>query len=200
MKTIIAIGGGSFQKQETIHIDRYALSRCRSKVPKVLFLPTASKDDQGYAKRFKQYYRSLGCEVTALRLFHTKLSQEAVHALLRQQDLVYLGGGDTIVLMEMLKRWGLDKVLPALANTGVVVCGCSAGANVMFSYGYSNIIDQGYALVQGMGLVSGVFCPHAQSKERQGFLAMAEMAAMRGVRCFDGQAWIMEDDREFLLE
>ena len=172
MKTIIAIGGGSFQKQETEHIDRYALSRCQRKVPKVLFLPAASKDDQGYAKRFKQYYRALGCEVTALRLFHTKLSKEAVHELIYQQDMIYLGGGDTIVLMEALKSWGLDKVLPTLVDTGVVVCGYSAGANVMFSYGYSNIMDQGYALVQGMGLVLSLIHIFGTIDEDREFITM----------------------------
>lgn len=79
MKTLIAIGGGSFQKQETMSIDTYAISRCGKTQPHVLFIPLAGRDDQGYAKRFKQYYRSLGCQVEALRLLHTKLSNEEIY-------------------------------------------------------------------------------------------------------------------------
>ena len=90
MKTLIAIGGGSFQKQETMSIDTYAISRCGKTQPHVLFIPLASRDDQGYAKRFKQYYRSLGCQVEALRLLHTKLSNEEIYKKFRSQDMICL--------------------------------------------------------------------------------------------------------------
>ena len=103
MKTLIAIGGGSFQKQETRAIDMYAIARCGKSKPRVLFLPLASRDDQGYAKRFKQYYRTLGCEVQALRLLHTKLHIEEIYDTFRRQDIIYLGAGDTTFLMEQLQ-------------------------------------------------------------------------------------------------
>ena len=108
MKTLIAIGGGSFQKQETMAIDTYAISRCEKTQPHVLFIPLASRDDQGYAKRFKQYYRSLGCQVEALRLLHTKLSNEEIYKKFRSQDMIYLGAGDTVFLMKQLKQRKLD--------------------------------------------------------------------------------------------
>lgn len=45
MKTLLAIGGGSFQKAETRHLDLYAIARVNKTHPKVLFLPAASHDD-----------------------------------------------------------------------------------------------------------------------------------------------------------
>ena len=135
MKTLIAIGGGSFQKQETRAIDMYAIARCGKSKPRVLFLPLASRDDQGYAKRFKQYYRSLGCEVEALRLLHTKLHIEEIYDTCRRQDMIYLGAGDTTFLMEQLQSRKLDLMLHELADLGIVICGLSAGANVLFEYG-----------------------------------------------------------------
>ena len=67
MRRFVAIGGGSFQKQETLEIDQFIIQKTGKQNPRVLFLPAAAKDDQGYGKRFKQYYRSLGCEVKLLR-------------------------------------------------------------------------------------------------------------------------------------
>ena len=130
MKTLIAIGGGSFQKQETMSIDTYAISRCGKTQPHVLFIPLASRDDQGYAKRFKQYYRSLGCQVEALRLLHTKLSNEEIYKKFRSQDMIYLGAGDTVFLMKQLKQRKLDLLLKELSQQGIVICGTGLGVSI----------------------------------------------------------------------
>ena len=130
MKTLIAIGGGSFQKQETMSIDTYAISRCGKTQPHVLFIPLASRDDQGYAKRFKQYYRSLGCQVEALRLLHTKLSNEEIYKKFRSQDMIYLGAGDTVFLMKQLKQRKLDLLLKELSQQGIVICGTGIGVSI----------------------------------------------------------------------
>ena len=154
MKTLLAIGGGSFQKAETRHLDLYAIARVNKTHPKVLFLPAASHDDQGYAKRFKQYYRSLGCEVEALRLWHTKLDKETLAQKVLAADIVYLGGGDTQMLMEALQLHELVSVLQQAYEAGIVICGYSAGANVLFSYGYSACAD-GLRFIKGCELVKG---------------------------------------------
>ena len=173
MKTLLAIGGGSFQKAETRHLDLYAIARVNKAHPKVLFLPAASHDDQGYAKRFKQYYRSLGCEVEALRLWHTKLDKETLAQKVLAADIVYLGGGDTQMLMEALQLHELVSVLQQAYEAGIVICGYSAGANVLFSYGYSACAD-GLRFIKGCELVKGLFCPHYQEEERKSFQQASE--------------------------
>lgn len=199
MKTLIAIGGGSFQKQDTTLIDEYAIARCRKPNPHVLFLPTASRDDQGYAKRFKKYYRSLGCEVQALRLLHTKLTDEGIAEMLKAQDMIYLGAGDTRFLMEQLQLRNLDVLLKELVNRGTVLCGISAGANVLFSYGYSEVAKDTYELVEGMGLISGAFCPHYQKAERKSFDTIVLEASIKKIGCDDKKAYVVEEDKEFFL-
>ena len=57
IKRLVAIGGGNWQQKETKHIDQKIIEMSEKPQPRVLFFPTALKDDQGYAKRFKQYYR-----------------------------------------------------------------------------------------------------------------------------------------------
>lgn len=198
MRTLIAIGGGSFQKGETRKIDEYAISRCHSEKLKVLFLGAASRDDQGYAKRFKQYYRSLGCEVEALRLLHTKLSDEEIAKKLEEKDLLYLGAGDTTLLMEQLEAHQLIEVIRKQYEHGLVVCGLSAGANVLFNQGYSQS-EEGFSLVDGMHLIEGVFCPHYQKEERKGFDVL-DTGSIRKIGCVDKAAFVKEEDKEFFLE
>ena len=200
MKTLIAIGGGSFQKQETRAIDMYAIARCGKSKPRVLFLPLASRDDQGYAKRFKQYYRTLGCEVQALRLLHTKLHIEEIYDTFRRQDIIYLGAGDTTFLMEQLQLRKLDLLLHELADLGIVICGLSAGANVLFEYGYSNITTDRYDIVNGTGLIKGAFCPHYQKQERKAFDTIYLKLGLQRMCCKDHQAYVVEDEKAFFLE
>lgn len=200
MKTLIAIGGGSFQKQETMSIDTYAISRCEKTQPHVLFIPLASRDDQGYAKRFKQYYRSLGCQVEAIRLLHTKLSDEEIYHKFRSQDMIYLGGGDTVFLMEQLKLRKLDLLLEELYDHDIVICGLSAGANALFEYGYSNIASDTFELVNGIGMIKGAFCPHYQKEERKAFDLVCRKQNLSAIGCEDQRAYVVADEKRFFLE
>lgn len=195
MKTIVAIGGGSFQKEETRHIDEAIIRITGKKHPRVLFLPTASRDDQGYAKRFKQYYRSLGCVVESLRLFHSKMNKEAIREKLLSIDIVYIGGGNTLLLQQKLLEFKLQQVLLEAYEKGIVLCGYSAGANVLFDYGYSDMEDNGetFDLVEGFHLMDGIFCPHAQDEKRSDFNEKYFEQGYALYACKDSEAFIMED-------
>ena len=181
-------------------IDTYAISRCEKTQPHVLFIPLASRDDQGYAKRFKQYYRSLGCQVEALRLLHTKLSNEEIYKKFRSQDMIYLGAGDTVFLMEQLKQRKLDLLLKELSQQGIVICGISAGANALFEYGYSNIASDTFELVNGMGMIEGAFCPHYQKEERKSFDMVCRKQNLPAIGCADQCAYVVTDEKRFFLE
>ena len=194
MKTIVAIGGGSFQKGETGRFDAYAIERTKQKHPKALLLPAASHDDQGYAKRFKQYYRSLGCEAEALRLWNTKLFTKALAQKVMQADLLYFGAGDTQMLMEALHMHALVENIIQAYEQGKVICGLSAGANILFTYGYS-ACENGFRLVEGCNLVKGLFCPHYQKEERKGFdIVCKQYPQLPAYGCEDKHAYCVEDD------
>ena len=200
MQTLVAIGGGSFQKNETRAIDEYIIKRTGKEHPKVIFIPAASKDDQGYAKRFKQYYRSLGCEVEAIRLWHTKLFYKEIANTLLEADVIYFGGGETPLLMQALDNFNLFDTLKEAYEKGIVIAGLSAGANILFTYGYSEIDDH-YEMVKGVELVKGIFCPHAQKQERQGFLeACKSYEGLEAYPCADEKALCLEDEKVFFLQ
>jgi len=68
MGKIIAIGGGEigrpreeggFYPVETIQIDQEIIGQSRKKNPKLLFLPTASCDSEGYIKCAQKHFEGL---------------------------------------------------------------------------------------------------------------------------------------------
>lgn len=197
MKMIVAIGGGSFQKGETSHIDEYVCKRTGKAKPYVLFLPTAMHDDQGYAKRFKQYMRSFGCEVEALRLLHTKLTPAQIQAKILSCDILYIGAGNFTFLMNSLRRMELLSTIKQAYEQGIICVGVSAGANLFFTYGYSDIYDDGscYDFVEGMDFVHGVFCPHAQDVRRSRFFVDADAYGLVKIPCKDQEAYLTEDGK-----
>ena len=137
------------------------------------------------------YTHLLGCEVQALRLLHTKLHIEEIYDTFRRQDMIYLGAGDTTFLMEQLQSRKLDLLLHELADLGIVICGLSAGANVLFEYGYSNIATDRYDIVNGTGLIKGAFCPHYQKQERKAFDTIYLKPGLQRICCKDNQAYVV---------
>ena len=82
--------------------------------------------------------------------------------------MIYVGGGDTYKMMCVWREKGFDKLLAERYAEGrIVFCGSSAGGCCWFDYGYSDSAPAPYkgnytcGLVEGLGLIGGVFCPHS---------------------------------------
>lgn len=195
-KCFVAIGGGNVQQKETLSIDQKIIELSGKSNPKVLFFPTASRDDQGYGKRFKQYYRSLGCEVDAIRLLHTLKSHVDFENECFAYDIWYFGGGDTAFLMETIRQMGIDRLIEQAYEQGIVLVGYSAGANMLFSYGYAEQ-EGNYALVEGIGLCKKVFTPHYQ--KRPWFKEAVYSISLPSIGCKDQQAYIEEDEKGYFF-
>ncbi len=70
---IIAIGGGEIGRPgypvETTKIDKEIIALSGKKIPRVLFIPTASGDSNGYTEVFNKYFgKRLGCKTDVLYL------------------------------------------------------------------------------------------------------------------------------------
>ena len=53
-------------------------------------------------------------------------------------DIVYVGGGNTLLMMRIWRRFGLDKVLKGAYEAGIVLAGISAGSICWFDSGHSD--------------------------------------------------------------
>lgn len=119
--TLILIGGGEFSFWETQELDRFFLSRLRSK--KVAFLPTAS-GSQEYASHFGEYLKRLDPEVEVLNVpvYRERDARRGKNAdTVRSAGGVYIGGGVTNTLIETLHDSPvLEALREQLANSGVI--------------------------------------------------------------------------------
>lgn len=168
MGKIIAIGGGEIGRLgypiETEKIDREIIKLTGKKKPKLLFLPTASADSEGYFKTVKKYFgKKLGCYVNVLYLTKEKLSKKEIERKILISDIIYVGGGNTLYLMKIWRKLEVDKILEKAHKKGIVLSGLSAGAICWFKYGNSDSIKfkKGqYIKVKGLGLIDALMCPH----------------------------------------
>lgn len=108
-KNIIAIGGGGFgRNQNQGAIENYILKQSRASCPKICFIPTASADDQAYIVNFYSVFTKLECVPVHLNLF--KRTPD-LKTLIHSQDIIFVGGGNTMSMLGVWRQWGLDKIL-----------------------------------------------------------------------------------------
>jgi peptidase E len=166
--TILALGGGGFSMEpENPLLDDYLLSLSRSSGrPRICFVPTASGDADGYVERFEEAFGDRA-ETSVLRLF--RRTEPELRDFVLDQDIVFVGGGNTVSLLAVWRSHGLDRVLGEAAAEGVVLAGISAGMNCWFeasvtdSYG----VDRLDPLLDGLGLLAGSACPHYDGEEQR---------------------------------
>ena len=164
---IIAMGGGGFTMEpDNPLLDRYLLAATGKARPRVCFVPTAAGDVAGYIDRFYEAFPDDLCVPTHLSLFSRKVDDLA--GFLAEQDLVYVGGGNTVNLLAVWRAQGLDRVLPGALAAGTILCGVSAGALCWFERGITDSYGPDLKpLTNGLGLLAGAFCPHYDSDWRR---------------------------------
>ncbi len=165
--TIVAIGGGSCGLEpENRALDDYLLGLTGKESPRVCFIPTASGDADMYLLRFYRTFATYDCRPSHLALFQRTVRD--VRSYLLGQDIIYVGGGNTAAMLAIWRQHGVDEVLREAWEQGILLCGVSAGANCWFeacstdSFGLD--LDP---LDDGLGFLSGSFCPHYDGEERR---------------------------------
>ena len=172
-KAIVAIGGGEIRTRSTADIDREIIRLSNKQHPKILFIPTASSDSERYCGRFAGHFgKFLECKTDVLFLIDAPPSAQEIERKIFSADIVYVGGGNTLYMMRVWRRVGVDKLLRAAYEDGIVLAGISAGAICWFDSGHSDSMsfysfrNWKYINVKGLGLINGVHCPHYNSRTR----------------------------------
>ena len=172
-KAIVAIGGGSLTATGTAAIDREIILHSQRKRPSVLFVPTASSDSEQYSLRFADHFGGLlKCKTEVLRLVDKPPSPRQIENQIGSADIIYVGGGNTLAMMRIWRRLGVDRLLEAAYEKGIILAGISAGAICWFDSGHSDSMsfydpqNWRYINVKGLGLVRGTCCPHYNGVSR----------------------------------
>jgi peptidase E len=167
-RRIVAMGGGGFSMEpENPLLDDYVLSLARSPRPRVCYLPTAGGDDDGYIARFYRAFVPRDCRPTDLQLFERTVGD--LEAFVLEQDVIYVGGGNTANMLAVWRVHGLDGILRRAWDEEVVLCGLSAGMNCWFEESVTDSfgLDELAALHDGLGLLPGSACPHYDGEEQR---------------------------------
>ncbi len=162
-RTIVAMGGGGFSMEpDNPLLDDFVLElgrvNRRAIRPRVCFVATASGDAPTYLANFYAAF-ARRAEASHLGLFDRIVDD--VDAFLLDQDVVYVGGGNTANMLAIWRVHGVDRVLRRAWEGGIVLTGLSAGSLCWFESGTTDSFGPGLAaLSDGLGLLPGSHAPH----------------------------------------
>lgn len=159
---IVAFGGASLLPGSIDGpLHRFLLDLTGRERPRVCFLGTASGDDAGSLAAFYAWFAPR-TEATHLGLFDRRIND--IEGFLSAQDVIYVGGGNTANLLAIWRAHGVDIALRKASQSGVILAGPSAGAICWFEGGVTDSFGPALgALRDGLGFLSGTFCPHYDS-------------------------------------
>jgi dipeptidase E len=93
-------------------------------VRRVFFVPFALRDHEAYTAKARERFATAGIQVDGAT------ADEAGAAALAEAEAVFVGGGNTFRLLDLLQRSGLLDVLRRRASAGMPYLGASAGTNI----------------------------------------------------------------------
>jgi peptidase E len=111
-------------------------------------------------------------------------------ALLTSQDIVYVGGGNTANMLAVWRVHGVDRMLKAAWERGVILTGVSAGMICWFEAGVTDSFGPLAALRDGLGFLSGSACPHydGETDRRPTYQGLVRAGFPEGYAADDGAA------------
>ena len=160
---VIAMGGGGFSMEPENpllddHVLRVARAARGQERPRICFLPTASGDSPDYLASFYAAF-ARRAEATHLALFRRTIDD--IESLLLDQDVVYVGGGNTENMLAIWRVHGVDRALRRAWESGVIMAGLSAGSLCWFESGTTDSFGSGLATLTGaLGFIPGSHSPH----------------------------------------
>ena len=157
-RQIIAIGGGGFGRHPGVGtIEKYILQQSDKEKPNICFIPTATGDSDSYKVSYYETLNKLNCNPTHLDFFKRTPNLEE---LIKNQDIIFVGGGNTKSMLSVWKDWGLDIILKEAYMEGTIMSGVSAGAICWFEKGVTDSWADKLNIMECLSFTKGNCCPH----------------------------------------
>ena len=205
MKRIVAIGGGGFMMEENPSLlDEYVVRLAATQRPKICFVPTASGDAEKHLAKFYADFARFGGQLSHLAFFRQPmagaLALDRIDTQLCEQDIIYVGGGNTRSMLAVWREWGVTQALRNAYTHGTILAGVSAGAICWFEWGASDSGSPGTRSgpLRCLGFIKGSCSPHwgGEPHRRRDFHAMVRRGDVpAGYGVCDGAALVFEDAR-----
>ncbi len=120
----ILLGSGGIATEERIGTYRGMVRSHFSDCPQVVFISYASHDHSSYTSRMQDFLGLDGPSLVGVESFEDTLGA------LEDASGVYVGGGNSFLLIQELHQRGMLDTIRELVQRGVPYLGVSAGANV----------------------------------------------------------------------
>ena len=197
-RQIIAIGGGGFGRNpgEGI-IENYILNQSNAKKPNICFIPTATGDNEAYKNNYYATFTKLNCNPVHLDFFKRTPDLDN---LINEQDVIFVGGGNTKSMLAVWKDWGLDLILHEAYKNGVVMSGVSAGAICWFEQGITDSWSEDLKVMDCLGFVKGACCPHydEEPQRRPSLKKFLSQQILESCYAVDGGCALhIQDEKEY---
>ena len=125
---LIAIGGG---KRPEIALEKF-IQLSGGNDSKIVIIPNASEEPKETCETILNELGELGCtNMTVLNFDNKEASDPNIIEILNNADGLYFTGGDQEKLMRSLKDSKAIEIIRRKFNSGMTVCGTSAGSAVM---------------------------------------------------------------------
>ena len=154
-RRILSIGGGGFLIEERFTpIDHELLWLLDKDRPRICVLPTPTGDSQDVLDRFYGAYDPF-CDAYQLTPFRRPTQRSVPLGDFAQSlsafDAIFVTGGNTKSALGAWREWGIDSALRTAYESGVLLCGVSAGAICWYEAGLTDSFNDGYAVLAGLG-------------------------------------------------
>ena len=196
-RQVIAMGGGGFSMEpDNPLLDQYIINQARKQCPSVCFFPHATDDAVRYVFNFYKAFTRLDARPTYLSLFTPPTAD--LESFILEQDVIYVGGGNTKSMLALWREWKLDELLFKAYRNGTVLAGLSAGANCWFQECSTDSIPGELGMLPCLGILKASFCPHydGEIKRRPSLHKLiGENLMIAGYAADDGAAAHFIDDQ-----
>ena len=196
---ILAIGGASLGPTSTDWpLHQYLLDLSGQERPRICFVGAASGEDASDRAGFYATF-ARRAEATHLDLFGRRIDD--IEAFLLDQDVIYVGGGNTANMLAIWRVHGVDKALRTAWERGVVLAGWSAGAMCWFEGGLTDSFGPNLAPMRdGLKFLAGSFCPHydAESLRRPRYEELVGSGALQDGFASDDGVGLLFEGRSFV--
>ena len=160
--------GGKGKDSNLNHIENEIIKMTNKKNPIILYCPYATKDIEKSINKFHKLMKNLECEIIDLTFDNIN----DFDSLLNKADILYVGGGVSDDLVDIFKKYNLDKVLYKYLDSNKIYAGSSAGAMLYTKVAMGdkdmfldNFHNYNYKMVDCLGILNISICPHYQNED-----------------------------------
>ncbi|MGV9194135.1 Type 1 glutamine amidotransferase-like domain-containing protein [Microbacterium sp. MC2] len=166
-RTILATCTGWISGEDRVDlspVQRYAveLTGVTGRRVRVAYVNTAGGDQLADEEREQAAARKAGVDAMHVRLFGRTVID--LDEALSDRDLIWVGGGSVANLLSVWRRHGLERVLTAAWERGVVLAGTSAGAICWHRGGPTSSFGELALETDALGLIPGSLGVHYDSQ------------------------------------